>query len=726
MVLSFDLRWIFLFFLLKENKTIACISLFCSTAVLFSCLLKETPPIDNKNVTEQVTILSDTVKLNGDWVTFMGRTKKKQKIHFSYLAKSEKERDALFHLRHQSMVLNVSGNYQVSDQQRNNYAFDQRSYDKVHRISGRFQINQIKEIRNKNTWKNFLMRKRGQWITIVQQRFSNKTSIYMNALLFGYKDHQFLESEETYRETGLLHLFSLSGMHIQVYLGWLYYLFRRAGVTLSVSFIPLTLLTIAYLVLAGGSVSVVRAGILFLLKLGLKLYQIKLSSLDCFSITLWLLLLFEPLCLFQVGGQLSLIMSFLFLLLPIHKKMKSHRVATTVLFSIGILPLTAWHFYEWAVLGTIFTVLFTPIFLKFLLPCLVFFFVAGNHLPLIMSELMEYLLVKLEYGLHFFRFSTIIIGQPSFWLVIVSIAFILWVIEKKQTQPLASIFLAIFVPCLLIGARFFQLGTSITFNDVGQGDSTVLIAPFQKEVVIVDTGGKLTFKKEDWQERIVRSHAEYNLVPYLKGNGISRIHKLILTHDDMDHVGELATLAKHFNIDTIYLGWGGGNSFSLKQQLEVLKNTGTQIYEVKQGDRIEGYFDFFVLSPDQKGAGENEDSVALFFTHQLLRFVLLGDLDQASEEKIGNRYPNLKADVVKLGHHGSRTSSSPKFIAQLEADYGIISCGLNHSFGHPHQEVLSLMASQQMTTLRTDQQGAISFKWHPLWYPKGRIETMID
>lgn len=717
---------LFLFFLFKENKTLAYLSAFCSVTILFSCLLKETVPIDEKAVAEQVIVLSDTVKVNGDWVTFVGRTKKRQKIQFTYLAKTEKERNSLFIMRKEAIELIVSGTYQAPEHQRNKYAFDQINYDKVQRMSGRFQIDKIKEMHNKNTWQNYLTRKRGQWITYIQDNFLTKTSIYMNALLFGYKDHQFLDSEETYRETGLLHLFSLSGMHIQAYLGWLYYLFRRAGVTLSVSFIPLVLLTISYLILAGSSISVLRAGFLFLLKLGLKLFQVKLSSLDCFSITLWLLLLIEPLCLFQVGGQLSIAMSFLFLLLPIHAKTNSQKIATTVLFSIGILPLTAWHFYEWAVLGSALTFLLTPVFLTFLLPSLVFFFIFGNYLPVFMGAAMEHLLNGLEYGLHFFRFSSLVVGRPSFWLLIILIIFILWLFEKKQAHPLQVVLFAMLVPCLLIGTRFLQLGTSITFADVGQGDSSVLIAPFKKEVVMVDTGGKLTFKKEGWQERIVRPYAEYNLVPYLKGQGISRINKLILTHDDIDHVGELATLTKHFKIDAIYLGWGGGNSALLNQQLQALENTGTRIYEVKQGDQIKGYFDLLVLSPDKKGSGENEDSVGLFFTHHNLRLLLLGDLDQASEERIRRRYPNLKADVIKLGHHGSRTSSSPTFLEQLNARYGIISCGRNNSFGHPHQEVLSLLDTYHMTSLRTDLQGAISFNWHPFLYPNGRIEAMID
>lgn len=236
----------------------------------------------------------------------------------------------------------------------------------------------------------------------------------------------------------------------------------------------------------------------------------------------------------------------------------------------------------------------------------------------------------------------------------------------------------------------------------------------------------MSFQKEAWQERRVRPPAEFNLVPFLKGNGIRHINKLILTHDDIDHVGEVTTLAKHFKIDTIYIGWGAGKSTWLHTQLQKLEKAGTTICEVRQGDWIKGYFDFFVLSPITQGKGENEDSIGLSMTHQSCRFLFLGDLDQHAEDKIGNAYPDLKADVIKLGHHGSRTSSYPQFISQLEATYGVLSCGVNNLFGHPHEDVLATLKQNKVTPLRTDRQGAITFKWHPFWYPNGKIHTMID
>ena len=176
----------------------------------------------------------------------------------------------------------------------------------------------------------------------------------------------------------------------------------------------------------------------------------------------------------------------------------------------------------------------------------------------------------------------------------------------------------------------------------------------------------------------------------------------------------------------MYIGWGAGRTDPLKTHLSDLEKAGTMIAEVKQGDYIEGYFNLFVVSPDKKGDGMNEDSIALSMLHKTHSFLFLGDLDKQAEERIGGRYPELKADVVKLGHHGSQTSSSSNFIEQLNPTYGIISCGQNNRYGHPHAEVLQEMDRLQITILRTDTKGSISFTWHPFWAPKGRVGTMLD
>lgn len=208
----------------------------------------------------------------------------------------------------------------------------------------------------------------------------------------------------------MLHLFSLSGLHIQFYLGWLYYLFRRIGWPLHVSIIPLSLLTICYVSIAGSSISVLRASLLFLLRLLVKLLNKHYSTMDLFAVVFWLLLLFDPRFLFHAGGQLSFFMSFLFILISFDgdwlKKTASH-----VLFTMITMPLIVWHFYEWPILGSLFTLLIAPVFKFLFLPGVLFLTLFNRWLPETLLLLIEEGLILFERIIDFSSGSSLIIGR---------------------------------------------------------------------------------------------------------------------------------------------------------------------------------------------------------------------------------------------------------------------------------------------------------------------------
>lgn len=372
------LAGIFLWFSLKEGRFIAYFCIVGSIMVSVSYKLQEYSFLEEKETAAQVTLSTDTIRANGSFLTMEGRlSESKQKVQLSYQVNTEEELKTWLGFRGKGIELTAEGEFISPEKKRNPYTFDQEAYFRNHRISGRFQIQRVEKITIQNHWRNWLQRKRGAFISFVQSEFPQKTSVYINSLLWGYKDSGFRESEEIFRESGLLHLFSLSGLHIQFYLGWLYYLFRRIGWPLHVSIIPLSLLTICYVSLAGSSISVLRASLLFLLRLLVKLLNKRYSSMDLFAVVFWLLLLFDPRFLFHAGGQLSFFMSFLFILISFDgdwmKKTASH-----VLFTMITMPLIVWHFYEWPLLGSLFTLLVAPVF-KFLFLPSVFFLTLFNR-----------------------------------------------------------------------------------------------------------------------------------------------------------------------------------------------------------------------------------------------------------------------------------------------------------------------------------------------------------
>nr|WP_277988612.1 DNA internalization-related competence protein ComEC/Rec2 [Enterococcus sp. MSG2901] len=656
---------------------------------------------------------------SGDFITFIGTLmdEKQQKIQLSYRVQSEEELIKIQNLRGKAFILWASGEFEEPERARNPYNFDQMTYFKSQRIMGKFTIQKIKKIQGHHTWRNFLQRKRATGIRYVKQHFPEKLGVYVNALLFGYKDATFNDSQEVYQDTGLLHLFSLSGLHIQVYLGWVYYIVRRLGGTVQENTCFMFVVTLCYVVLAGSSVSIFRASFLFLLRLVGKCFGLKLSAMDSFAVVMWLLLLLEPLTLYQIGGQLSLWFSFLFIVLPLYERKQSifQYLMKLTIFSIVMMPLTSWHFFQWPILGMFLTLLFLPLFEYLLLPLVVSIFFLHNYLPSSFLFVLDEGLGYLEQLTKQLTFGNLIIGRPASVVLWLAIGYLLFLhtISFRKSDLFKRMILSFFVPFALYHGTKFDLTTSVTFIDVGQGDSILLKAPNGRENVLIDTGGKLSFKKEKWRERPKRAYSDYNLVPFLKGQGIRTIHQLILTHDDTDHVGELANLAEHFTIETIFIGKGAGETKEVKSQLNRLKKQGITVQEIGAGQEITGYFELHVLAPLQQGKGKNEDSVVLLTEINHQKFLLLGDLDQMTEEKLAKRYPFLKADVVKLGHHGSKTSTSLLLMAQLQAKLAIISCGENNLYGHPHQEVLTNLTKQHIAYRRTDEEGMIRFLWKP-------------
>ncbi|MEQ7161838.1 MBL fold metallo-hydrolase [Enterococcus gallinarum] len=237
---------------------------------------------------------------------------------------------------------------------------------------------------------------------------------------------------------------------------------------------------------------------------------------------------------------------------------------------------------------------------------------------------------------------------------------------------------------------------------------------------MIDTGGSLSFPKEAWQQRAYQENAHASLIPFLKGEGVRQIDGLFLTHGDTDHLGDALALMTAIPVKKIYLVPGSEHHPQIAALIKQLPQ-GT-VHWTNVGETIGRDLAITVLAPES-GQGENEDSLVLKAEIEKWRFLFTGDLDQKGEEKLIQLYPHLQAEVVKLGHHGSRTSTSARFIESLSPKIGIISCGKDNRYGHPHSEVLEVMEGRSI--LRIDQQGMIRFSWSN-WHRVQQLETWLD
>jgi len=183
-------------------------------------------------------------------------------------------------------------------------------------------------------------------------------------------------------------------------------------------------------------------------------------------------------------------------------------------------------------------------------------------------------------------------------------------------------------------------------------------------------------------------------------------------------MGDMLEVAKHFSIKEIYVSKGSLTQPDFVQKLEQIESS---VHVVEVGDEIPVFDSALqVLYPSGTGDGGNDDSIVLYGEFFQTKFLFTGDLERQGEIELLQRFPQLKADVLKAGHHGSKGSSSPEFLEQIQPKLALISAGQNNRYRHPHQETLQRFEKFNTTIYRTDQQGAIRLIGWNSW----KIETV--
>jgi competence protein ComEC len=318
-----------------------------------------------------------------------------------------------------------------------------------------------------------------------------------------------------------------------------------------------------------------------------------------------------------------------------------------------------------------------------------------------------------------FSFANFTPGRPNTFflildIVILFILFILWEQVNRKKQGKKMVILCSIL--LLLPSCWNQINPygEVTVIDVGQGDSILIHLPFNQGNYLIDTGGTLQFSAEPWQKRTkVFETGEDVVVPFLKGQGITKIDKLILTHGDTDHIGGALAVIKELNVKQVVMSDMVERSETERViQKEADKKKIPVIFVSRGNQWKQGVSDFVVLSPEKNFQGDrNRGSVCILASIAGLNWFFGGDLDQPGEAEIVNRYPNVTIDILKVGHHGSKTSSSDIFLKHFKPKVALISVGEKNRFGHPHKEVIEKLTNIGSTIFRTDFQGQISYRF---------------
>jgi beta-lactamase superfamily II metal-dependent hydrolase len=252
---------------------------------------------------------------------------------------------------------------------------------------------------------------------------------------------------------------------------------------------------------------------------------------------------------------------------------------------------------------------------------------------------------------------------------------------------------------------------SAYFLDVGQGDSTLFI--YEGKTILIDAG------EEDMGNRVVSD---------LRACNVTRIDLLVATHPHSDHIGGMQKVLAAFPVGKV-LDTGLPHPSTLYEHfLETIeeKHIAYQVAEQGQTINVDPAVRVVVLSPPDERTGEdlNTDSIVLRISYGTIDFLMTGDLDSAGEDALLRTGYTIDAEVLKVGHHGSSSSTSPAFLGRVHPEAAIISVGADNPYGHPHRETMDLLERSGVTVYRTDMNGTILVRTDGMSYSVKTQTTM--
>ncbi|MGT2844257.1 DNA internalization-related competence protein ComEC/Rec2 [Streptococcus hongkongensis] len=653
----------------------------------------------------QIRLIPDSMTINGDLLAFEGE-EKGNRFQMFYQMKS-KEEFIFFRKNSEFLTLQADIKLEVADGQRNFNGFNYRNHL---RNQGIYRIGRIKTIKKIQLSRlkhpvEYLSRWRRQAIVTCQQNYPDPMAHYMTGLLFGYLDKSFGQMTDIYSQLGIIHLFALSGMQVGFFLN----LFRKLMIKLAIPqeyFAGVEFFfSLFYASMTGYSISVLRS----LCQRNLSNMKVKRENNIAF--TLFLLFIISPNFLATVGGVLSFSYSFIISYVTSESTKKRYQFVQPFVIAISAFPLLIFFFSAYHPLSMVLTAIFSVLFDSFILPLLTLLFFLTPILPLrIFNQLFEMMeVLVLWVGEHFHH--PWVFGKPTplqlfLFLIILALLYDLW--NKRFVRY-----------CLFVslGILYFSivqpLKNEVTIVDVGQGDS-ILLRDIYHKTILIDVGGiHQVQSKSGWKKRHSISNAQKTLIPYLKSRGIRQIDQLLLTHTDTDHVGDMEDVVKAIPTKEILVSQGSLTNHKFVERLNAMA---IKTKVVKKGDELAIMgAKLKVLYPFVKGDGKNNDSIVLYGKLLNNRFLFTGDLEAEGEKEVIRHYPDLKVDILKAGHHGSKGASSDEFIDHILPKLALFSAGKNNTFKHPHDETLQRFSKRRIQTLQTNKNGAIRFEGLVKW-----------
>lgn len=593
--------------------------------------------------------------------------KAKEKLLITY-----KYQDKEFNNLSYGDKIKVKGTLITPSKNTNQNTFNYQKYLYYKKIYYLVEATSINKIANNN---NYLYTIKN---TIYQKIDKLKSSNYIKTLLF-CDNTLSKEIKESYRINGISHLFSVSGMHINFFVSIIYLYLNKITYNKRIKYLITNIFIITYLILFPSS-SLLRSAVMSILYSINYLLKLKIKKIDILLLTLGVSLLINPFIIYDLGYIYSYTITFFLVLSSstLKKKNKINKIIYISLLSFLVsIPITIYNSFEINIISILLNIILVPIISIIILPLTILTYI----FPILDSIL--YLFTNTLETISLFiskiNITKIIFPKPSLLIIVLYYIIILLSYQNKKYFYLNIILLIIIYIYPYLNSNF-----EVVMFEVGEADCHLIKYPYNKNTILIDTG-KNEYKIKN------------EVIPYLKSIGIKKIDYLIITHGDEDHIGGSITLINNFQVKNVVLNKGTFTDL----EKELIKNLNKKKipYQINISKINLSNHTIYLLN-NTKYNNENDNSIITYFTYQKYKFLYMGDASITTEDNLLENYNLNNISILKVGHHGSNTSSSKDFISQINPSISLISVGENNIYHHPNKEVINNLSKSRI--YRTD------------------------
>ena len=653
------------------------------------------------NTVDTVRVLPDTIKVNGDSLSFRGKADGRLfQVYYKLQSESEKEKFQQLSELHEIVV---KGKLAIPQGANNFAGFDYRNYLKTQGIYQSLTISEIVELKKASSWDigenlSSLRRKAVVWI---KRNFPDPMRNYMTGLLLGHLDTDFEEMNELYSSLGIIHLFALSGMQVGFFMDAFKKLFLRLGLTQEKFKWLAYPFSLVYAGLTGFSASVIRS---LLQKL---LAQHGFKGLDNFALTILILFLIMPNFFLTAGGVLSCAYAFILTMTGEEVAGIKGLVRESCIISLGILPILSFYFSEFQPWSIFLTFAFSFLFDMVLLPLLSILFCLSFIYPITQFNILFEWLENIIRYISQLSTRPLVFGQPSLWILILLLITLALIYDYRKNLKKISMLVIVAISLFLVTK--YPLENEITVLDMEQGRS-IFLRDMAGKTILLDVGEKSERdKKEAWQEKLSSSNAKRSLIPYLKSRGVVKIDQLVLTTSDTKQLDHVLEISKAFELEEILVS---EETLSKREFMDKLKKSKVKVAAIKTGQQLSIFGNSLEVISSQNS--DKKDSMVLHGKLLNQTFLVTGNLE---EKFLTKSYPKLQADVVITHQQASKKKTDVEVFKTLQPKITVMSVDKKKKFKEKNGENNHEYGN---SIYKTDQKGAVRFKGWSAW----QIETV--